>query len=63
MKKLRHPNVVLFMGAVTRPPSLSIVTEFLHRYVVTISFYHFVGTLFAVLKKLSDFAVSSCTSM
>lgn len=32
MKKLRHPNVVLFMGAVTRPPNLSIVTEFLPRY-------------------------------
>ncbi|RDX88330.1 putative serine/threonine-protein kinase SIS8, partial [Mucuna pruriens] len=31
MKRLRHPNVVLFMGAVTRPPSLSIVTEFLPR--------------------------------
>ncbi|PPD84267.1 hypothetical protein GOBAR_DD18777 [Gossypium barbadense] len=31
MEKLRHPNVVLFMGAVTRPPNLSIVTEFLHR--------------------------------
>ncbi|KAL3639396.1 hypothetical protein CASFOL_017303 [Castilleja foliolosa] len=29
MKKVRHPNVVLFMGAVTRPPNLSIVTEFL----------------------------------
>jgi len=32
MKRLRHPNVVLFMGAVTRPPNLSIVTEFLSRY-------------------------------
>ncbi|XP_016500891.2 putative serine/threonine-protein kinase SIS8 isoform X1 [Nicotiana tabacum] len=31
MKRLRHPNVVLFMGAVTRPPNLSIITEFLHR--------------------------------
>ncbi|XP_022725738.1 probable serine/threonine-protein kinase SIS8 isoform X2 [Durio zibethinus] len=31
MKKLRHPNVVLFMGAVTRPLNLSIVTEFLPR--------------------------------
>ncbi|GAV68942.1 Pkinase_Tyr domain-containing protein/EDR1 domain-containing protein [Cephalotus follicularis] len=31
MKRLRHPNVVLFMGAVTRAPNLSIVTEFLHR--------------------------------
>ncbi|CAJ1936645.1 unnamed protein product [Sphenostylis stenocarpa] len=31
MKRLRHPNVVLFMGAVTRPPNLSIVSEFLPR--------------------------------
>ncbi|KAJ7975214.1 Protein kinase [Quillaja saponaria] len=31
MKRVRHPNVVLFMGAVTRPPNLSIVTEFLPR--------------------------------
>ncbi|KAG5618921.1 hypothetical protein H5410_018745 [Solanum commersonii] len=31
MRRLRHPNVVLFMGAVTRTPNLSIVTEFLHR--------------------------------
>ncbi|XP_076919772.1 putative serine/threonine-protein kinase SIS8 [Bidens hawaiensis] len=31
MKRVRHPNVVLFMGAVTRAPHLSIVTEFLHR--------------------------------
>ncbi|XP_075516801.1 putative serine/threonine-protein kinase SIS8 [Primulina tabacum] len=31
MKRMRHPNVVLFMGAVTRPPNLSIVTEFLPR--------------------------------
>ncbi|XP_057741292.1 probable serine/threonine-protein kinase SIS8 [Arachis stenosperma] len=31
MKRLRHPNVVLFMEAVTRPPNLSIVTEFLLR--------------------------------
>jgi serine/threonine protein kinase len=31
MKRLCHPNVVLFMGAVTRVPHLSIVTEFLPR--------------------------------
>ncbi|KAL3676827.1 hypothetical protein R1sor_026775 [Riccia sorocarpa] len=31
MRRLRHPNVVLFMGAVTRAPNLSIVTEFLAR--------------------------------
>ncbi|GKV40416.1 hypothetical protein SLEP1_g48066 [Rubroshorea leprosula] len=31
MCRLRHPNVVLFMGAVTHPPNLSIITEFLPR--------------------------------
>ncbi|CAN7096846.1 unnamed protein product [Brassica rapa subsp. narinosa] len=31
MRRLRHPNVVFFLGAVTRPPNLSIVTEFLPR--------------------------------
>ncbi|XP_047339326.1 serine/threonine-protein kinase EDR1 isoform X2 [Impatiens glandulifera] len=31
MRRLRHANVVQFMGAVTRPPNLSIVTEFLPR--------------------------------
>lgn len=31
MKRTRHPNVVLFMGAVTKHPNLSIVTEFLPR--------------------------------
>ncbi|XP_074587555.1 serine/threonine-protein kinase EDR1-like [Curcuma longa] len=31
MRRLRHPNVVLFMGAVTRPPNLCIVSEFLPR--------------------------------
>jgi len=31
MRRLRHPNVILLMGAVTIPGNLSIVTEFLHR--------------------------------
>ncbi|KAK4751827.1 hypothetical protein SAY87_020625 [Trapa incisa] len=31
MKRVRHPNVVLFMGAVTRRPHLSIVMEYLPR--------------------------------
>ncbi|XP_042014464.1 serine/threonine-protein kinase CTR1-like isoform X3 [Salvia splendens] len=31
MKRLRHPNIVLLMGAVTEPPNLSIVTEYLSR--------------------------------
>ncbi|GFZ02467.1 protein kinase superfamily protein [Actinidia rufa] len=30
-RRLRHPNIVLFMGAVTQPPNLSIVTEYLSR--------------------------------
>lgn len=32
MKKLRHPNVILFMGAVASLQRLCIVTEFLPRY-------------------------------
>lgn len=32
MKRLRHPNIVLLMGAVTEPPNLSIVTEYLSKY-------------------------------
>ncbi|XP_078433899.1 protein kinase superfamily protein [Wolffia australiana] len=31
MKSLRHPNIVLYMGAVIEPPNLSIVTEYLSR--------------------------------
>ncbi|KAK3154238.1 hypothetical protein QOZ80_2BG0188030 [Eleusine coracana subsp. coracana] len=31
MKSLRHPNIVLLMGAVAQPPNLSIVTEYLSR--------------------------------
>ncbi|KAK8585889.1 hypothetical protein V6N13_050859 [Hibiscus sabdariffa] len=40
IKKLRHPNVLLFMGAVTSPQRLCIVTEFLSR-----------GSLFHLLQK------------
>ncbi|KAK7378753.1 hypothetical protein VNO80_04200 [Phaseolus coccineus] len=40
MKNLRHPNIVLLMGAVTKPPNLSIVTEYLSR-----------GSLFRLLHK------------
>lgn len=31
MSKLRHPNIVLFMGAVTKPGELAIVTQFVPR--------------------------------
>ncbi|VAH83368.1 unnamed protein product [Triticum turgidum subsp. durum] len=34
MKKLRHPNIILFMGAVLSQQRLCIVTEFLPRYAV-----------------------------
>ncbi|XP_008677879.1 uncharacterized protein [Zea mays] len=40
MKKLRHPNIILFMGAVASPERLCIVTEFLPR-----------GSLFRLLQK------------
>ncbi|KAJ0234146.1 Protein kinase family protein [Hirschfeldia incana] len=40
MRRLRHPNILLFMGAVTSPPLLCIVSEFLPR-----------GSLFLLLRK------------
>jgi serine/threonine protein kinase len=40
MKKLRHPNTILFMGAVASPERLCILTEFLPR-----------GSLFRLLQK------------
>ncbi|KAH7676404.1 Non-specific serine/threonine protein kinase protein, partial [Dioscorea alata] len=40
MKRLRHPNILLFMGAVTSPEHLSIITEFLPR-----------GSLFRILRR------------
>ncbi|XP_022930484.1 tyrosine kinase receptor Cad96Ca-like isoform X2 [Cucurbita moschata] len=40
MKKLRHPNILLFMGVVTSPHRLCIVTEFLPR-----------GSLFRLLQR------------
>ncbi|KAJ3681573.1 hypothetical protein LUZ60_016062 [Juncus effusus] len=42
MKSVRHPNMVLFMGVVTEPPNLSIVTEYLPR-----------GSLYKLLHKSS----------
>jgi hypothetical protein len=33
MSRLRHPNVVLFLGYVTQPPNLSILIEYLPRFV------------------------------
>ncbi|KXZ44278.1 hypothetical protein GPECTOR_70g509 [Gonium pectorale] len=39
MSKLRHPNIVLFMGAVTRPNELAIVTQYVQN-----------GSLYRLLK-------------
>ena len=44
MKKLRHPNIVQFIGAVTQPPNLSIVTQFVPR-----------GSLFKLLHRTPSF--------
>ena len=38
MKRLRHPNILLFMGAVTSPQRLCIVTEFLPRFILNFPF-------------------------
>ncbi|GMH39148.1 hypothetical protein BSKO_07046 [Bryopsis sp. KO-2023] len=43
MMRLRHPNVLLFMGATVHPPNLCIVTQFLPR-----------GSLFRLLHKTKN---------
>ncbi|TYG78609.1 hypothetical protein ES288_D02G073700v1 [Gossypium darwinii] len=52
MKRLRHPNVLLFMGAVTSPQRLCIVTEFLQRF----RRYLFWGYL--LFDRVGDFGLS-----
>ncbi|KAL4289722.1 hypothetical protein GQ457_14G011640 [Hibiscus cannabinus] len=47
MKRLRHPNVLLFMGAVISPQRLCIVTEFL-----SWSDLHFLNFFQSKLKKI-----------
>ena len=49
MKRLKHPNVVLFMGACTQPPNLSIVTQFVPR-----------GSLFRLLHRSAVSLLSHC---
>jgi serine/threonine protein kinase len=44
MKRLRHPHVVQFLGAVTQPPHLCIVTQFVPR-----------GSLFKLLHRTPAF--------
>ena len=43
MKRLKHPNVVLFMGACTQTPNLSIITQFVPR-----------GSLFRLLHRCAS---------
>ncbi|KAL6991214.1 mitogen-activated protein kinase kinase kinase [Sarracenia purpurea var. burkii] len=38
LSRLRHPNVILFLGACTKPPQLSMVTEYMERG----SLYHLI---------------------
>lgn len=40
LSRLRHPNVILFLGACTIPPHLSMVTEYMHMG----SLYHLIHT-------------------
>ncbi|KAL0838208.1 hypothetical protein Bca101_090098 [Brassica carinata] len=47
MRRLRHPNVLLFMGAVTSPQRLCIVSEFLPRFGL-IYLCHYSRSLFAL---------------
>ncbi|CAN7075634.1 unnamed protein product [Brassica oleracea var. botrytis] len=47
MRRLRHPNVLLFMGAVTSPQRLCIVSEFLPRFGL-IYLCHYSHSLFAL---------------
>lgn len=46
MKRLRHPNVLLFMGAVTSAQRLCIVTEFLPRFILNFSFQNTILQIF-----------------
>ncbi|KAL5196671.1 hypothetical protein ABZP36_000183 [Zizania latifolia] len=56
MKKVRHKNVVQFIGACTRPPILCIVTEFMRGGSIFDFLYNFRGTfqLHDVLRIASD---------
>ncbi|KAI3807595.1 hypothetical protein L1987_23525 [Smallanthus sonchifolius] len=49
MKRVRHPNVVLFMGAVTVCPHFSIVTKYLSRQRESIIFIVLVLRSFVIL--------------
>lgn len=51
MLRLRHPNLVLFMGAVARPPNLSILTEFLPRLTPDSCCNTLLGAYFSLVKR------------
>lgn len=53
MKSLRHPNIVLFMGAVTQPPKLSIVTEYLSRCVELSDYYFKIDVNYVLTSSLA----------
>ena len=50
LKKLRHPNILQFMGACTRPPNLCIVSEFVSK-----------GSLFKLLHREPDIPLTLLT--
>ena len=52
MQRLKHPNVVMFMGACTQPPNLSIVTQFAPR-----------GSLYRILHRWRQCPVTTPQSL
>lgn len=57
MKRLRHPNILLFMGAVMSPERLGIVTEFLPRYPLFMLTLPFCRNLYFSNPELSDMSL------
>ena len=54
MRRLRHPNVLLFMGAVTSPPRLCIVSELLPRFgLISFSYYISLSLCFLALQAIA----------
>jgi sterile alpha motif and leucine zipper-containing kinase AZK len=52
MKKLRHPNILQFMGACTHPPHLCIVTEYMNK-----------GSLFKLLHRTPEWQPTYCDKL
>ena len=65
MKRLKHPNIVLFMGACTTSPNRSIITQFVPRGSLFRLLHRYVGPLLKVLLLLKVAAehCQCCTAL